>query len=677
MPACEMQLEVGRARSSTRSVPHVALNARSIPLVASSLVGVLAFFVYLTTLAPTVMWYDMGEFATTSATLGIAHNTGYPLLILVGKAFTFLPVGDAAYRVNLMSAVFTALAISVVFGIIHDLTDDLLASAVGALTLAFASTVWANATWATSYGMNLFFTALVTRLMLSWWRERTPTTLVAAALAFGLGMCNHRLIVLVAPPSALLLLLGFRSITWRTAGFAIAAFVLGLSVYLYLPIRGAQEPALSWARPANWHTYWSMFLNGQTLAAYWRLDVADRIDVLWAYPSFDLTWFGLALAGIGFAVCAKRSSALAAYFGLLVLLDAVVVETYSIHNIYNYLTPGDLALCVMIGVAVSTRTAIAQRLTTVSLARSLQVRPAVIGGLFLLLPLALMAMNHGRVDRSDDYAASDFAQTTLDRMPEGAVILTDTWTASPLWYAQFVERRRLDVIVSPIFSVPGADTSGFARREMDAGRRVYVADGLRMESQELSSAFKLQPVLLGSIEQMTTNVLPKPAYRDPLVSTGSLYRLRDDLPEVTEIVPAGAGRDVPFARGVTLVGFAASSPAVVRGDVVQLTYYWRAPVRPEHDLSAVTLFFDEHGRVQSVAGFPVWSQSRVIDQGLVQTSRWTAGVTYVETYSSLAPRTLAPGRYDVRIAVYDGEGDPSAARAAAQQLVSIGSIEVR
>ena len=90
------------------------------------------FAVYLTTLAPTVMWYDMGEFATASATLGIAHNTGYPLLILLGKAFTFLPVGDTAYRVNLMSAVFTALAVALVFGIIHDLTDDPIGSAAWA-----------------------------------------------------------------------------------------------------------------------------------------------------------------------------------------------------------------------------------------------------------------------------------------------------------------------------------------------------------------------------------------------------------------------------------------------------------------------------------------------------------------------------------------------------------------
>ena len=74
----------------------------------------LALAVYLRTLAPTVMWYDMGEFATAAYVLGIAHNTGYPLLMLLGKLFTYLPLGDIAYRVNLLSAVCAALTVMVV-----------------------------------------------------------------------------------------------------------------------------------------------------------------------------------------------------------------------------------------------------------------------------------------------------------------------------------------------------------------------------------------------------------------------------------------------------------------------------------------------------------------------------------------------------------------------------------
>ncbi len=672
-----MQLDTARPAVRGVRLPRISVTPVAVARLAMAATGAVAFIVYLATLAPTVMWYDMGEFATTSATLGIAHNTGYPLLILTGKLFTFLPAGDVAYRVNLLSAVFTSLAVVVTFSVIHDLTDDPLAAAVGALTLAFASTVWANATWATSYGMNLFFTALVTRFMLAWWRERTTAALAGAALAFGLGMCNHRLIALTAPPSIMLLALGWRSLSPRALGIGVLALIAGLSVYLYLPIRGEQEPALSWARPANFHTYWSMFVNGQTPSDYWHFDLADRIGVLWSYPSYDLTLGGLALAALGAIVCASRHAAAAAYLVLTLALDALIVEAYSIHNIYNYLTPGYFALCVFIGVAGAWLIEAVRNLASAGNVRP-GVRALAAAGVLALLPGTLLARNYQRLDRSGDYAASDFAHTTLERMPPDAVIMTDTWTASPLWYAQFVEGQRRDVIVSPIFSVPGEDASDFARRQEAAGRPVYVADGLRAPLDDLRRDFTLQPVLLDGIEQMVTNVLPRPEFRDALVMTGSLYRLRDAPQDSTvPSVPETAARNVDFPSGVTLAGFEAASGDAQRGDVMELSYYWRAGARQTHDLRCVTLFFDDSGAVRNVMGFPVWTQSRDIGAGALTTSRWEPGRIYHESYYTLVPRTLAPGRYDVRIAVFDPKGDPARTSADAHNLMSVGAIMVR
>ena len=166
----------------------------------AALVGLVAFLVYLRTLAPTVMWYDMGELETTSYVLGIAHNTGYPLYILLGKLFTFLPVGDAAYRVNLMSAVFAALTVAVVFVIIHDLTRSRFAALVGSLTLAFSSTFWANANWAESYSLNAFFDGAHHAPASALARERPRlAALPGASCVFGLSLGNHRLILLLVP----------------------------------------------------------------------------------------------------------------------------------------------------------------------------------------------------------------------------------------------------------------------------------------------------------------------------------------------------------------------------------------------------------------------------------------------------------------------------------------------
>ena len=105
----------------------------------------LAFILYWFTLAPTVMWYDMGEFALGSHVLGIGHNPGYPLYMILGKLFTILPIGDVAYRVNLMSAAWGSATVFLLFLILRKTTGSDFASFLPALTLAVGSTFWSSA----------------------------------------------------------------------------------------------------------------------------------------------------------------------------------------------------------------------------------------------------------------------------------------------------------------------------------------------------------------------------------------------------------------------------------------------------------------------------------------------------------------------------------------------------
>ena len=56
-----------------------------------------------------VLLEDDSLFVLTSYFYGIAHPPGYPLHTLLGKLFTFLPVGSIAFRVHLLSGFFGAL----------------------------------------------------------------------------------------------------------------------------------------------------------------------------------------------------------------------------------------------------------------------------------------------------------------------------------------------------------------------------------------------------------------------------------------------------------------------------------------------------------------------------------------------------------------------------------------
>ncbi|HXW00919.1 MAG TPA: DUF2723 domain-containing protein, partial [Anaerolineae bacterium] len=87
-------------------------------LVVANGLFIASFILYLTTLAPSVvtLFDDSLEFQLVTYQLGIAHPTGYPLYTLLGKLFTLIiPVGNIAYRVNLMSAFFGAATVVVLY----------------------------------------------------------------------------------------------------------------------------------------------------------------------------------------------------------------------------------------------------------------------------------------------------------------------------------------------------------------------------------------------------------------------------------------------------------------------------------------------------------------------------------------------------------------------------------
>ncbi|MGD0115649.1 MAG: DUF2723 domain-containing protein [Dehalococcoidia bacterium] len=626
--------------------------------VCAVLTGLLAFLVYLRTLAPTVMWYDMGELTTTSYVLGIAHNTGYPLYILLGKLFTFLPVGDVAYRVNLMSAVFAALTVSTVFLIVHELTKSRFAALVGALVLAFSSTFWANANWAESYSMNAFSTALITLLLLRWRESGKPWQLYLAFLVFGLSLGNHRLILLLAPGILAFVWSGRQALDRRRLISCGLVFLLGLSVYLYLPIRAAQHPALSWAQPANFHTYLKMFLTGDSSGQFWNFAFLGRLNILALFPLNEFSVFGLALAAMGLVYAWRRRRVLAVYGLLLCVLVGFVALTYSIHNVYNYLIPAYLVLAIWAGCGAAALLSFGLQLADVRRLRWAQSGQyffsPLAAAVLLLLPVWLAARNLPRVDRSDDYSAHDFALTTLARVQPHSTIITDSWTASPLWYAQLVEGYRHDVLVSPLFSVPGEDINGFIEEQLRQGRPVYVAEGLRGDVSAIGSGYHVQPVLLDGIETMVTNVLPKPEYKDDLVPKGSLYRVLANEPSFTvDSVPGGARTLVNFGGGLDLVGFQTDTLVAQRGDVVRLDYYWRLSEKTGSDLQARLFFTDAGGLVATHRGFPLWWQGWELGAGVRPTSEWEPGRIVKEEYYLLVPRDVAPGTYNLNLRVRD------------------------
>src|SRR3989304_7030243 len=234
----------------------------------------LSLVIYFETLSPTVSFIDSGELAVVAQTLSIAHPTGYPLYTLLGRIFTFLPVKDTIFRVNLMSllyVVFTNLLLFLIFGL---LAEEFIRSTakkivhfaikffiplMATLIFAFTPVLWSQATTNEVYALHIFLMTLLLYLTLKWWKNPAGNERLFYLIIFlyGLSFGNHMSSVLLALPLLVIFLIQYKTRLFVPPRIiaVLFLFILGFSVYLYLPIRSAQSPLLDWGNPETWANF--------------------------------------------------------------------------------------------------------------------------------------------------------------------------------------------------------------------------------------------------------------------------------------------------------------------------------------------------------------------------------------------------------------------------------------
>ncbi len=635
----------------------------------AALVGLLCGALYLRTLAPTAMWYDMAEMAAAAYHLGIIHHTGYPLYALLGKLFTFLPVGDIAYRVNLMSAVFATGTVVVVFFIVWDVTGRRLAASLAALTLGVSSTLWANATLAESYALNAFLVALISYLLLTWQRRGRPGTLRWAFYVLGLGMGNHHLIQFFAP--AMLVYWGAvhwdrqRRLPWRELLPLAGLFLAGFAINLYLPLRSLQKPTMMWADASDWRTFLKMITVGMQSSSVLQAPTANvvvariRLKTAVLFPLYEFTAVGLALALWGAVRLWQENRPFLLYALVGSVLTMGMILIYGIHNIFQYFLPIYVLMAIWLGVGCAALIGWVERWAArpVRGAGPISVAsvPLLLGLLLLGLPTYLVARDFSVLDRSQDYSAYDYARYLALRLEPNAHVLADFWAWAPLAYYQTIGGWRPDVELSAGLSVPDLDWDEFAAELRAAEAPLYVIPGLRLP-EEVWHHLTLSPVGLNIVETMVSATVPLPRFKDVWLPMMDVYRMVPAPPSgvVAAIPQEHQLRGVRFGPSLTLVGFGGPTQPVAVGEAASLSYYWRLEQPTTVDYYASVRFEDAEGYIQLLRGLPVWDQSHFLG-GARPSSRWEAGTIIRERYDMLVPWRVKPGTYTIKLWVYEDE----------------------
>ena len=448
---------------------------------ATALAG-LALSLYLATLCPTIYWYDSAEYVAAAVSFGIPHPPGYPLYTLVAHLFTWLPL-PSAVAVNLMSAVFAALAVGLGYLLLRVLGAGAKDAAFGALMLAVAETFWSNATIAEGYTPALASLWAVLLVLVLALRLRRPGLAYVAAGLSGAFLGFHLSIATAGLGLATLCYLGGGA-SWQARRAHLvrcaAAAVGGACVFLLLPVRALFRPAVNHLEPLSLERFVWLVSGGNYKDWFVRgYDLPQRIaDVFWQAAQ-DPGLPGLALGLLGLWTLRKRAGGLALSLSLVVVGNVAFFFEYDVHDLPVFLLPSTGLLCLLSGLGL--------KAALESLRRP--ALRALLGWLALCWPVARGALDFERRDRSDFGAAERYAEAVEATLPPSAVLLSYTTPAEwkydavfRFYYQQTLGKRR-DVIVARQLGLT------YVRRLLQEGRAVY----LYAPVDPISQHFELVP----------------------------------------------------------------------------------------------------------------------------------------------------------------------------------------
>lgn len=470
------------------------------------LVTAVLLAVYILTLAPTVTYWDAGEFLAAMHSLGIPHPPGTPLYILIGNVWgsLFGELLGFARAVNLLSALCTAAACGLFTRLMAGWTKRPIAAVAGGLCAGLMSSVWLNATETEVYAPALLMSVLLLVVADSYRVSGETRWLVMLAYLCGLGWTLQLSALVSAPAAIALTFVVRRRLTIRSVSARmVAAALVGASAVLFMIIRAQHDPAVNQGNPATWQALLDVVTRAQyqpasllprqapfylqigNLFEYadWQiaLDFAPGAPPSWRRTPFTIVFALLAIVGCVWHRRADRVSwrvmmllFACATLGVIVYLNMKAGPSYG----HGFLPPGAKHEARERDYFFALAFVCWGWWAGAGAVRAFSVRNARLGLAGVAIAILPAALNWRAVDRSEPSratAARDGAMRVIGAAPPRAVVFVygdnDTY---PAWYLQQVEGRRRDVTVVTVPLLGAAWYRGELARRHELIAQTYV-----------------------------------------------------------------------------------------------------------------------------------------------------------------------------------------------------------
>jgi hypothetical protein len=413
-----------------------------------------AFALYALAAPSGLYWLDSGELSASGLGLGVAHPTGFPLYMVLVKLASLVPLGELAFRVNLLSAVCAALAVlwvaQLVLAVCKDDAAAIAGAAAASLTLALSLTFFRQATVAEVYAPTAAALVYALRALVRVVNGGGARDGLVLAVVCGLGLATHSTFGLIGAPVAVLLVVRlYRGARWTLAMPMVTVLVAG-GLFLYLPVRAAAppQPSIQWER-TDTSGGLAAHLSGARIRAAFADDMRSTQTSVWSTnaarfftDAAEQLLFALlaALAGLVWLLRQRRTRWIGGTLAFIAVADAGYsfwLNPMGQADLQNGV-PFMLVACVAAGAGVAVFGRVLGR-----------AAPFAAGATAVVLAVSVASVSAGQVwaARTGDLPRG-WAEAGLDATPSrGIAMVENDSTASAMIFSSAIEHARPDVSV--------------------------------------------------------------------------------------------------------------------------------------------------------------------------------------------------------------------------------------
>lgn len=396
---------------------------------------IFSLLIYVHNLSRGIYGGDTGDFISAAVVMGIPHPPGYPLYTLLGFLLTKIHLITPAFMVGLISSFSSAFGVTVFYLISLKLTKNKFASLIASLILAFNFLFWFYAEITEVFSLNVLFMLILIYLAILFSEKKKNIYFFTLSFFVGLSLTNHQTIVLIFPSIAIIAMSNFLKFakTPKNLVLSLLSFLIGFSVYLYVPLASFYNPPVNWVPVNDIHSFLRLFLRSDygtfNAGPFLSGGLNEKLAIIRIYfkdITTQLTIPSFILITTGFIYYFKENKKIFSSLLIGFLISGPLFIGYANFPLLNAFFIGVNERFIMMSSVIILLFLPFGLIFVAKIAKTIFKKNSyekLFLGIFLIIPISLFIYNFPKTDLSKITIGNDFAYDYLSFLPKNSFLI--------------------------------------------------------------------------------------------------------------------------------------------------------------------------------------------------------------------------------------------------------------